>query len=80
MIVGYKPEFVVTGIKMRPYASSAVVDVSLREYSTQYAPYYSHLTAGVLHANSKCKMYLSKHRGELFLTRMDCNTTSNMPM
>ncbi|NCC21152.1 MAG: hypothetical protein EOM26_01670 [Alphaproteobacteria bacterium] len=79
LIVGYQQEYVVTGIKMRPDASMAVVDVDLKEYSTRYAPYSPYLTSGVLHGNSKCKMYLSKYNGRLFLARMDCNTVTAMP-
>ncbi len=79
LIVGYRPEYVITGIKMRPNASQAVIDIDLKEYSTRYAPYSSYMTANVLHANSKCKAYLAKHNGRVIMTRMDCNTHTNMP-
>jgi hypothetical protein len=79
LIVGYQPEYVITGIKMRPDATQAVVDLDLKEYSTRYAPYSPYLTSGVLHANSKCKAYLVKHEGQIVMTRMDCNTHTQMP-
>ncbi len=79
LIVGYAPEFTITGVKMRPDASAAVVDVDLKEYSTRYAPNSLNLTSSVMHANSKCKMYLAKARMQVFMTRLDCNTVTSMP-
>ncbi len=79
LIVGYRPELSITGIKMRPNATSAVVDVDMKEYSLRYSPYMPELTNGILHATSKCKMYLGKHEDKVYLTRMDCNTNSNLP-
>jgi hypothetical protein len=79
LIVGYQPEYVISGIKMRPDASMAVVDLELKEYSKRYEPYSPHLTEKVLHAKSKCKAYLGKHNDSVVMSRMDCNTSTNMP-
>ncbi len=79
LIVGYQPEYIITGVKMRPDATQAVVDLDLKEYGTRYVPYSTYLTSGVLHATSKCKAYLVRHQNQLVMTRMDCNTHTNMP-
>jgi len=80
LIHGYWQDMTVTGLNIRPYGEGAAVDIDLKEYSLGYAPHNPNLMTRVLHANSKCKMYLNKSRhGEVLLTRMDCNTNSSLP-
>lgn len=79
LIAGYRPEYKITGIKIRPDAESAVVDVDMREYGYQYAPSSVTLTDAKLHSKSKCKVYLTKRFGDVYITRRDCNTVTNLP-
>ncbi len=80
-IPGYQARIDITNTVINPYGTTAIVDVDLKEYSLAYTPYSPALTTRVLHANSKCKMYLSRMgTNELVMTRMDCNTNTNLPM
>lgn len=80
MIPGYQAKLDITDTVISPYGGTAVVDIDLKEYSTAYNPYMPGLTQSVLNANSKCKMYLSKKGdNDMLLTRMDCNTNTNLP-
>ncbi|MCB9991925.1 MAG: hypothetical protein H6867_11265 [Rhodospirillales bacterium] len=79
-IPGYEATMDITGTTINPYGTSAVVDLDMKEYSLAYTPYHPTLAGRVLHANSKCKMYLSKvNARDLMMTRMDCNTNTNLP-
>ena len=81
VIAGYSTDWSATNVNMRPYANMAVVDLDMREYSIGYAPYNPNLTSRVLHANSRCKMYLGRTPSDaLHITRMDCNTNTNLPI
>lgn len=81
LISGYSSDLNVTNINMRPYANTAVVDIAIREHSVGYAPYNPGLTAKVMHANSRCKMYLGRSAHHtIYVTRMDCNTNTNLPI
>lgn len=80
LIPGYQSQMAVTDINMNSYARSAVIDVDMKEYSTGYNPYDSRLTGKILHANSKCKLYVTKSGQDLTLTRMDCNTNTSLPL
>jgi hypothetical protein len=78
-IAGYWSDISMTDMALRPYGRSAVIDVDLKEYSLGYAPMNPNLAGRVMHADSKCKMYLGKSDGQVFLNRMDCNTNTSMP-
>ena len=80
IIPGYEAAMDVTGTNISAYGMNAVVDLEMKEYSLAYSPYNPTLTDKVLHANSKCKMYLSKVNSDtLVMTRMDCNTNTTLP-
>lgn len=79
-IPGYQGRFVVTNVDMSPTAESAMADVNFSEFgaaSGPFAPYYAY--SGLVSA-SKCKIYLRKNLEMVYLTRMDCNTNSNLPL
>lgn len=79
-IPGYQAQLDVTETKINAYGTAATVDVDLKEYSLAYTPYNPTLTTKVMHANSKCKLYLSKAgNSDIVLSRMDCNTNTNLP-
>ncbi len=79
-IPGYQAQFDVTQTEINAYGTLATVDVDLKEYSLAYTPYNPTLTTKVMHANSKCKLYLSKAgNSDIVLSRMDCNTNTNLP-
>lgn len=81
LIAGFQTEINVTNINMRPYANTAVVDVAIREHSIGYAPYNPGLTSQIVHSNSRCKMYLGRSAHHtIYVTRMDCNTNTNLPI
>lgn len=80
MIPGYQARMEVTNTVISPYGGTAIVDVDMKEYSLAYTPYHPNLTQQVLNANSKCKLYLSKMGNhDIVLSRMDCNTNTNLP-
>lgn len=80
LVAGYKPVMKITEIHMPAEANSAVVDVDLVEYGTSYAPHNPYLRVNAVQAESKCKLYLSERNEKLFVTRMDCNSLSNLPL
>jgi len=80
VIPGYEARITLKEVNMPANALSAVVDVDLKEYSLAYGPYAPHFTHDRLASFSKCKLYLSKSNYEVFLSRMDCNTNSNLPL
>lgn len=81
-IPGYKGVFEVGEMTISPLADSAVVDVDFKEqsltYAPGYAPYYYHHAN--LNTHSKCKMHLGKMNDTVYLTRMYCNTSTNLPL
>ena len=87
-VPGYRATFALSNITISPLADSAVVDVDFKEQSLNYAPgtyragyyapYYHHQYTN-LNTNSKCKMYLGKMDNVVYLTRMYCNTNTNLP-
>ena len=80
LIPGYQSKLSITNINMRPYARTAVIDVDMKEFSLGYNPYSYNATGTVLHANSKCKLYIEKQSHDLNLTRMNCNTNTSLPL
>lgn len=81
-IPGYKGVFSINEMTISPLADSAVVDVEFKEQSLTYAPgyapyYYQHAN---LNTHSKCKMHLGKMNDTVYLTRMYCNTSTNLPL
>ncbi len=80
LIPGYESNLSLTNINMNPYARAAVIDVDMKESSIGYSPYDPRVTGKVIHANSKCKLYITKSGHDLNLTRMDCNTNTSLPM
>lgn len=79
----------ILGTRMPADASSAVLDVELREfglgygygygYSYGYHPYNVNYAGKFEHATSRCKMNLKKTRGHISLTGMTCNTVMQRP-
>lgn len=78
IIPRYHQTMSVLGSKMPTNASSAIVDVNLREYGLSYAaaPYGAYHGKKIEHANARCQLHLGKKDGQVMLTRMDCNTMS----
>jgi hypothetical protein len=81
-IPGYKGFVEINDMTISPLADSAVVDIDFKEqsmtYAPGYAPYYYHHAS--LNTHSKCKMQLAKRDNHVFLTRMTCNTNTNLPL
>lgn len=95
-VPGYRAALNVDKIIISPTAETAVVDVDFREQSVTYNGYnyngynaynngyygyaphhYNHVN---LNTHSKCKLHLAKARDQVFLTRMYCNTNTNLPL
>lgn len=94
-VPGYQAMFELSNITISPLADSAVIDVDFKEQSATYAPnyygyngygygyghapyYYQHVN---LNTHSKCKMHLAKMGNNVvYLTRMYCNTSTNLPL
>lgn len=81
-VPGYRGVFELSTLTVSPLADSAVVDVDFKEQSLTYAPgyapyYYQHSN---LNTHSKCKVHLGKMNNTVYLTRMYCNTNTNLPM
>lgn len=81
-VPGYQGKFMLSNITISPLADSAVVDVDFKEQSVNYVPgyapyYYNHVS---MNTHSKCKMHLGKMDSTVYLTRMYCNTTTNLPL
>lgn len=81
-VAGYKGTFEMQNFKLTTLADSAVVDLDFKETSLSYAPgyapyYYNHVN---LNTHSKCKMHLGKVNGKVHMTRMYCNTSTNLPI
>ena len=81
-VPGYKGLFQASNMTISPTADSAVVDISFKEqsltYAPGYAPHYYHYSS--LNTNASCKMHLAKQNNVVFLTRMYCNTNTNLPL
>lgn len=89
-VPGYKGVFTLSDIVISPLADSAVVDVDFKEQSLSYAPGYNygygygyapyHYQHANVNTHSKCKVHLAKmDNNAVYLTRMYCNTTTNLP-
>lgn len=79
IIPGFKQQTTVTSTTMPADATSAIVDVDLKEFGLRYAGYHPGLTNHVLNTDSKCKMFLDKNSGDIRLKRMVCNSISYLP-
>lgn len=94
-IPGYKAALTVENVSVTPNGKVAVVDVDMKEqsvtYSTAYHPYYYnhtyldtrplyHYSHANLNTHSKCKLHLEKMGDRVWLTRMYCNTNTNLPL
>ena len=86
-VPGYKGIFELSTVKISPLADSAVVDIDFKEqsltytpnaYAAGYAPYYYQHTS--LNTHSKCKLHLGKMNNTVYMTRMYCNTNTNLPL
>ena len=77
----YHTSMNIIGTRMAANGTSAVLDVSLREYGMSYAlaPYGAYHGQKLQHANARCSLHLSKHHGSVMLTKMDCNTVKAAP-
>mgnify|MGYP004231329667 CR=1 FL=1 len=81
-IPGYRAYIDINDMTISPLADSAIVDIDFKEQSLTYAPgyapyYYQHAS---LNTHSKCKMHLGKRNDMIFLTKMVCNTNTNLPL
>ena len=81
-IPGYKGNFELGALTIAPLCNTAVVDVDYKEHSLAYTPtltpyYYNHVA---LNGHSKCKMHLAKQNDTVYMTRMYCNTNTNLPL
>lgn len=80
-IAGYQVQLDVTNIEINPYGSTAMVSLDVKEYGRVYSPYYAHFEQVAVQGNSRCRMYLMKGLdAPPVLTRLDCNTNSNLPL
>jgi hypothetical protein len=80
-VPGYRGMFELVDFTVAPMRETAVLDVEFKEQSLSYAPgapYHYHYTN--LNTHSKCKMHLAKMNEQVFMTRMYCNTNTNLPM
>lgn len=71
-VVGYRQEYRIKDMTMRPYATSAVIDVEVREFGLGYSPIGPQHTAIKQTSLSDCSMYVEKQNDALVLTRMGC--------
>ena len=81
-VAGYRGMFDITNTLTSPVGDSAVVDVDFKEESVTYAPHYygsRYSQTSKLRTNSKCKMNLGKVNNTVYLTRLYCNTSTNLP-
>jgi len=81
-IPGYKGTFELGALTIAPIGDTAVIDVDFKEhslaYASTYAPYYYNHAA--LNGHSKCKMHVAKQNDTVYMTRMYCNTNTNLPL
>jgi hypothetical protein len=80
MVPGYHTNLHVTNVSISPYGNTATVDIEMREFGLAYNPYNPALMQRSIQANSRCRMHLTEMNNNPILTRMDCNTNSNLPM
>ncbi|MFK7840230.1 MAG: hypothetical protein AB8B83_07855 [Bdellovibrionales bacterium] len=82
MVPRYHQTMDIIGTRMPADATSALVDVDLREFGLSYAmsPYGVHHGAKIQHANSRCQLNLAKSNGQVMLKSMSCNTVSVAPV
>jgi len=66
--------------EISPYAQSAVLEVAFREYGLMRDAYNQSLLTTSMLTYSKCRMYMQRQHDEtLQITRLDCNTNTNLP-
>ena len=82
MIPKYHQTMDVLGTRMPADASSALVDVNLREFGLSYAlsPYGVQHGHKIQHANARCQLNIGKHSGQMVLKSMSCNTVMTAPV
>lgn len=82
MIPRYHQTMSILSTRMPADASSAIVDVDMREFGLNYAiaPYGVYHGQKVQHASARCQLHLGKKDGQVMLKKLDCNTTSAMPV
>lgn len=81
MIPRYHQTMSVLNSRMPANASSAIVEVNLREFGLSYAAAPNGVYHGqkVEHTNARCQLHLGKKDGQVMLTKMECNTLSTLP-
>lgn len=82
MVPRYHTSMSILSTRMPADASSAVIDVNLREFGLNYAiaPYGLYHGQKLEHANARCTLHLSKSNGSILLNKMDCNTVTAAPL
>lgn len=81
-IPGYQIKIDVTHIDINPYGSTAVASIDMKEFGSVLNPYYYPMyEQTAVQGNSRCRLYLVKGLdAPAVLTRLDCNTNSNLPL
>ena len=76
MVPRYHQTISILGTNMPVDASSAVLDVRLKEFGLNYAlaPYGYQYGAKVEQSDARCAMHLKKQGGDILITKMTCNT------
>lgn len=82
LIPRYHQSASVLATRMPADATSAVVDVQIREFGLSYAlaPYGAQYGQKIEHSAANCRMHLKKESGDVLLTSMTCNTATYMPI
>ncbi|NCT41353.1 MAG: hypothetical protein GW778_06815 [Alphaproteobacteria bacterium] len=80
MIPHYHQTMDILGTRMPADASSALVDVSMREFGLSYAmaPYGVQHGQKVQHTNARCQLNVGKQDGQVMLKGMSCNTVPTL--
>lgn len=82
LVPRYHQTMGILSTRMPADASSAIVDVNLREFGLSYSlsPYGVYHGQKLEHANARCQLHLGKKDGQVMLKKMDCNTLSARPV
>lgn len=81
-VPGFSQHVDILSTKMPADASSAVLDVRLKEYGVgyAYAPYGYHYNQKIEVSDSRCYIHLKKRSGDVKMTHMNCNTIMRQPI
>lgn len=78
----YHQAMTILGTRMPADASSALIDVNLKEFGLSYAlaPYGTYYGQKLQHSNASCQLSLRKVEGDVRITKMNCNTALHAPI